>query len=408
MRGGRSGRSGSPVPDRRAALLLAWFDAHRRPLPWRADLDPYRRWVAEVLLQQTRVEQARPYFDRFVAWFPSVGALARAPREAVLRVWQGAGYYARARHLHDAARQVAGDGAGVFPRGRDAWATLPGVGPYIAAALASQVDGEAVVAMDANVARVASRWFLETGDVRSARVRARLAARLATFLPRDRPGAFNEALMELGETICRPTAPSCPDCPVRRSCRAARELDDPGAIPRRPPSRPKPHVRAAVVVVERGGRWWMQRRPDRGFLGGLWEFPGGKIEPRESPEAAARRELAEETGLRVGPLRTAGIVRHAYSHFSVDLHVFVGAAPASARPGSPGRWVAPGELGSLPIARGTGKIVSRIRGAGTVFPGSGSDPGRTRRGPPLGGEARSGRSPRQGRRASTARSRVPR
>ncbi len=374
MRGGRGGRAGEPAFP--SAALLDWFDAHRRPLPWRTDLDPYRRWVAEVFLQQTRVGQAEPYFVRFLTRFPTVQALAAASRPEVLRAWQGAGYYARARHLHDGARQIVRARHGLFPRSRAQWATVPGVGPYIAAALASLLADEPVVALDANVVRVAARWFRERGDVRRSAVRARLESRLARLLPADRPGAFNEAVMELGETICRPVAPSCPQCPVRSACRAARELADPGALPRRPRRAAKPHVRAAVVVLERAGRWWMQRRPDVGFLGGLWEFPGGKIEAGERPGAAARRELREESGMRAGPLRYEGVVRHAYSHFSVDLHVFRGAALGGHAPSSPGRWIRPSTRLPVPIARGTEKIVRRLLTEGRASPDSGSRPGR--------------------------------
>ncbi len=358
--------SGAEGPTR---ALLHWFRRNRRPLPWRRDRDPYRIWIAEVLLQQTRVDQARPYFERFVATFPNVRALARAPVGRVLKVWQGAGYYARAHHLHAAAREIVRDRGGRLPATVPELESLPGVGPYIARAVASLAFGVPVVTLEANGQRVAARWTLERGDPRTPAVRRRLEEALAARLPPRDAGAYNEALMELGETICRPVGPDCARCPVARWCRAYLETGDPGAFPRARRRARRPHVRAAVVVLVRGGRWLVQRRAPGGLLGGLWEFPGGRLEPGESPEAAARRELREETGLRAGPLRDRGVVRHAYSHFTVELHVFEGTALGrrAARAGGGRRWVRPDELRRLPIPRATEKIVDRLA-AGTASP----------------------------------------
>lgn len=359
--------------------LSRWFRHHRRPLPWRTDRDPYRIWIAEVLLQQTRVAQAVPYFERFVRRFPTVRALARAPLSEVLKVWEGAGYYARARHLHAAARGLVADRGGEIPDAVDELERLPGVGPYIARAVASLAFQRPVVALEANGLRVAARWTLEPGDPASARVRSRLEQVLSEILPRAAPGEFNEALMELGETVCTPVAPRCGACPVAFACRAHRELDDPGTLPRRRPRPPRPHVRAAVVVlVDHEGRWLLQRRPPRGLLGGLWEFPGGKIGRGERPEAAARRELAEETGFGVRGLFPVGVVRHAYSHFSVELHVFRGRPAGRSRPlPANRRWLRPERLAALPLPKATEKIVRRFTAAGTASPGSGSRRGRT-------------------------------
>ncbi len=353
-----------------ASALLAWFARHRRPLPWRRDRDPYRIWIAEVLLQQTRVAQATPYFERFIGEFPTVDALARAPLDRVLKAWQGAGYYARAHHLHAAARAIVEEHGGRLPPDVGSLERLPGVGPYIARAVASLAFDEPVIALEANGLRVAARWTLERGDLRRPAVRRRLADALGKELPARSPGAFNEAIMELGETICRPAAPDCPNCPVARWCRARLETDDPGAIPRARPRIDRPHVRAAVVVLSRRGRWLVQQRGPDQLLGGLWEFPGGRIEPGERPETAARRELREETGRAAGPLVDRGIVRHAYSHFTVELHVFEGAdaadGPARAGPGR--RWVRPDELLALPLPKATEKIVARLA-PGTASPG---------------------------------------
>jgi A/G-specific adenine glycosylase len=370
----------STTPSATTRRLLAWFDAQRRTLPWRLDRDPYRLWVAEVLLQQTRVAQAVPYFERFVARFPDLRSLARADEEEVLKVWEGAGYYGRARRLHAAARHVVERGRGRLPTTRAELAQLPGVGPYIAAAVASLAFDEPVVALEANGLRVAARLRLERGDVRRPPVRRRLELELARYLPTDRPGAFNEAIMELGETVCLPRAPACPRCPLGPNCRAFQELDDPASIPR-PHRRPRrPTVVAAIVVVDRRGRWLVRRRPPAGLLGGLWEFPGGKPGPRETLAQAARREVREETGLRLQELTKVGIVHHAYSHFSVQLHVFRANARGrvrSERPYALLRWVAPREFELLPRPMATRKAIQLLAPTAAASRGSGSRPGRT-------------------------------
>jgi A/G-specific adenine glycosylase len=356
----------------RSGPLLRWFRSVRRDLPWRADRDPYRIWVAEVLLQQTRVAQAAPYFRRFVTRFPSVHALARARLGSVLKVWEGAGYYARARHLHAAARTIVREHGGELPGTAAELARLPGFGPYISAAVASLAFGERVPALEANGIRVLARWHLEEGDPRSPAVRRRLTERLAAELPGADPGAFNEALMELGETICLPRAPRCPACPVAAGCAARQRLPDPGAIPRRSAPRKKPLVHAAVVALRRDGRWLVQRRPPGGLLGGLWEFPGGKVERLESPREAAMREVAEETGLQLRQVRARGRLRHAYSHFAVELHLFEADVPPGAAvrlpARTPHRWATRAEFARLPRPRATIRALARLTDPASPLP----------------------------------------
>lgn len=343
-----------------ASALLRWFAEHRRPLPWRASRDPYRVWVSEVLLQQTRVEQARPYFERFVRRFPNVRSLARATEQDVLKAWEGAGYYGRARRLRQAAQVVLRRYGGRVPSSVEELEGLPGVGPYTARAIAALAYNEPCLALEANGLRVAARLFLYRGLVDSAAGRARLERQLGSLLPAHRAGAFNEAVMELGETVCLPSRPRCAVCPLARSCRAYLETGDPSRVPPRRRRPARPHVRAAVVVVERDGRWLLQRRPADGLLGGLWEFPGGKIEPGESPLEAARRELAEETGLRAGRLVPVSVVRHGYSHFTVELHVFRTRSRGRLEEGRNRRWVAPGALSRYPLPTATHKIVRAL------------------------------------------------
>ncbi len=381
MTASRGDPAAGALPPTLVPRLVAWYRRERRPLPWRQDRDPYRVWVAEVLLQQTRVAQATPYFERFVRRFPTVGSLARSPLEPVLKAWEGAGYYARARHLHAAARLLVARHGGSLPRDVDALERLPGIGRYIARAIASIAFGVSAVALEANGRRVAARWLLEEGDVGSSAGQRRLESALAAALGKGSAGEFNEAVMELGETLCLARRPRCAACPVRSDCRAVRERTDPGSIPRRVRRKPRPHLRAALVILTGpGGRWLVQRRPPRGLLGGLWEFPGGKIRSGELPARAARRELWEETRLRVGRLKAVGTVRHAYSHFTVELHVFqgplVGRAPPSTRTR---RWVTARGLRALPTPKATEKVVRRLApdAAGRASRGSGSPRGRT-------------------------------
>lgn len=394
----RSVASGPPAADPGLPRdLLAWFRRHRRPFPWRADADPYKVWVAEVILQQTRVAQAIPLFERFVARFPDVHRLANATLPEVLKVWEGAGYYARARHLHAAASELVLRHGGRLPPTVDGLEALPGVGPYIARAVAALAFGRPVVALEANGIRVAARWTLETGDSTSVPVRRRLEERLAAWLPPEAPGPFNEAIMELGETVCLPVAPRCGECPVRSHCRAFAEMADPSTLPRRPASTARPHHRAAVVALGWRGRWLVQPRPLRGLLGGLWEFPGGKIRPGERPIAAARRELNEETGVEVDVLEPRGIVHHGYSHFTVDLHLFEGVLPDTARPRvrPPARWLTPAEFEGRPRPTATVRALALLRGPAALSRGSGSRRGPTppsRRVGPSGARPR-GRAP---------------
>lgn len=349
-------------PGRVAEALLAWYRTHRRPLPWRTPVrDPYRTWVAEVLLQQTRVAQALPYFAAFVARFPTVRALARARPAAVLKAWQGAGYYARARRLRAAAVEVVRRHGGELPRTVVELERLPGIGPYTARAIAAIAYDEPVVPIDGNVLRVVARWTGEERDPAGRAARTALARYLEQARPAHDAGAFAEGLMELGETVCLPRRPRCDACPVAFGCRAVRELEDPGSLPRRAARSRRPHVRAAVVAVARGDRWLVQRRPVGGLLGGLWEFPGGKIERGETPVGAARRELREETGLTAGRLRPVGVVRQGYSHFSVELHVFRTESRERPPGGAGRRWATLEEIVRLPLPRATEKIVQALR-----------------------------------------------
>ncbi len=350
------------------AVLLPWFAEHARDLPWRRNRTAYRVLVSELMLQQSRVEQVLPFYRAFLRRYPSLRALALASRRDVLKAWEGLGYYARARRLHDLARRLVRERGGRFPRTVEGLAALPGLGPYTAAAVGSLAFGLDAAVVDGNVTRVLARVFRVDELPGSAAGRRRFEALANALMLPGRAGQVNEAWMELGALVCTPRAPSCPACPLRRVC-GGRASGRPAAWPRRRPRRAVPHyeVGAAVVSDARGRILIAQRREDA-MLGGLWEFPGGKREPGEDWPACIRRELREEMGVDVSVRDQLVVVPHAYSHFTIELHAY----RATLERGTPRcihcadfAWVAPGAMRRYPFSRADLKIIEAL-GAGTA------------------------------------------
>lgn len=346
--------------------LLAWYDRSRRDLPWRRTRDPYRIWVSEVMLQQTRVETVLAYYAPFLGRFPTIVRLARAAPEEVLKAWEGLGYYARARNLHRAARILCERHAGTFPADPEPFRALPGVGDYTAAAVYSIAFGRPLAVVDGNVRRVLARLLALRLAVDSAPGAQHLRGTADRLLCPRRPGDFNQALMELGALVCSPRRPGCTACPLLAHCRAGRQ-NAASAYPRKRPSRPVPTVPVAVGVVFKNGRVLVTRRPEKGLLGGLWEFPGGKIEPNEDPREACRREIAEETGLAVEVEEPLALIRHAYSHFRVELHAFrcryLGGR-VRRKQAIDHRWLSPARLGELAFPRANQRLLPLLRRRG--------------------------------------------
>lgn len=353
----------SPRKNRMQRALLGWFAASARELPWRRRRTPYRVWLSEIMLQQTRVEQVIGYYNRFLRRFPSIRALAAATPAAVLKAWEGLGYYTRARQLHAAAKTIVVAHGGRFPRAMDEIRALPGIGPYTAAAIGSLAFGLDAAVVDGNVIRVLARVFAIPEDVGKAAARAAIQRLADDLLPRGRAGVFNEALMELGATLCTPRAPRCPVCPWRADC-AARKSGDPTAYPRktRKAAVPHKHVGAGVVIDARG-RLLIAQRKETSMLGGMWEFPGGTREPGESIEQCIARELKEELGIDVDVGPHLITVPHAFSHFTMDLHAHV----CRLRAGRPRaihcadwRWVTMEELDAYPFGRADQRIIDHL------------------------------------------------
>jgi A/G-specific adenine glycosylase len=338
------------------AALLRWYDRTARDLPWRRTRVAYRVWLSEVMLQQTRVATVLPFYDRFLRAFPDVASLAAAPLDRVLKLWEGLGYYRRARDLHRAARVCAAKGE--TPMSAAAWRELPGVGAYTAAAVASIVHREPIAAIDGNVRRVLAR----IGDVPQrldrAPGRARIEALARRLLDPARPGASNQALMELGAAACLPRNPACGACPVARWCVAHGR----GTQARRPVPAPRPAprvVRAAAGEIRRNGRLLLVRRPLDGMLGGLWELPGALLEDNQAPNPALTRYLrtAHAVSIRVG--ERIGHFDHILTHRRLRVSVYrCELLGVPCRRSAKLCWANAADLATLPMSRLTRKALA--------------------------------------------------
>ena len=350
--------------------MLAWYEVHRRDLPWRRTRDPYAVWISEIMLQQTRVDQARPYYERFMGRFPTVADLGEAPLDEVLKAWEGMGYYARARNLHRAARQVVALHGGRIPDDKSLISALPGIGPYTAAAVLSIAFGRDCPVVDGNVVRVMSRLFHLTGDPAAAATRKTTADLAERLLLKGRAGDFNQAMMELGAMVCTPRQPRCGACPVSSLCLARRMLPDPSVLPRKQTRKQRPHHHVAAAIVRRGDEMLIVRRPLEGLLGGLWEFPGGISKEEATRTDFLRRELKRilNVDIRVG--RAFSSVRHAFTHFEITLHgyhcVYLG-GEAHHGEGNDYRWVHFGELEKYAFPRAHHRLIEAVAMEG--FPG---------------------------------------
>ncbi len=341
--------------------LLRWYDRNARHLPWRENPTPYRVWISEMMLQQTKVETVVPYFRRFVRTFPSVRMLAAANLAAVLKQWEGLGYYSRARNLHMAAGIICKEHGARLPRTYDELLKLPGIGPYCAAAIASIAFGERVPVVDGNVLRVFSRLWMINEDVKKTRTRQALFSRLQPYVPGRRAGDFNQAMMELGARVCTPRNPQCGRCPLRTTC-AAHAANRIAAYPVRSPTTRLPHRHVDVGVVRRNGRILITQRPVNRMLGGLWVLPGGPRANGERGSTSVARCIREKTGLDVRPGPIVATVQHTYSHFSITMTAFECTDPTGCLPRkhkNSAKWVWPRALDSYPMPTATRRAISR-------------------------------------------------
>ena len=351
-----------------APRLLAWFARHRVDLPWRRESDAYHVWLAEIMLQQTRVDAVIPYYRRFVQHYPSIQELADAPIEDVLKLWEGLGYYHRARNLHQTAGIILDEHDGAFPKTVEALLELPGIGPYTAGAIASIAFGASAAALDGNIIRVFTRLLDMDEDISQSASRKKLWQIAADWVPAQRAGDYNQALMELGQYICRPKNPSCVQCPIQAHCQAFAS----GTQAERPVKKKRaaiPHYDvAAGLIRDRAGRLLIAQRPLDGLLGGLWEFPGGKLEAGESLAECLARELREELAIRVEVGELFQVVNHAFTHFRMTLHAFdcryLGAVPPYTEPQAmqvrDWAWASEAELAGYSFGKADRQIIQAL------------------------------------------------
>jgi len=308
-------------PDLIREKLLAWYRRNGRSLPWRSDADPYRIWISEVMLQQTQVETVIPFYERWMKRFPNLSALAAAQEQDVLRVWEGLGYYSRARNILRCAKALVREHGGQLPRDVGQLEALPGVGGYIAGAIASMAFGIKAPALDGNLKRVLARLNEFTLAINEEKNAAVLREQLVEILPEEKPGDVNQAFMDLGATICLPRTPLCAECPLKLEC-AAFQKGLQNELPFKVKKAPIPHYQVAAAVIVKDDKALIDLRSSTGLLGGLWEFPGGKVEDGETLPEALIRELREELGVEVAVGEALGVYRHAYTHFKVTVHTF--------------------------------------------------------------------------------------
>lgn len=342
--------------------LLKWYNANKRGMPWRDSNNPYYIWISEIMLQQTQVETVKPYFERFIKAFPDVKTLAKADEQAVLKMWEGLGYYTRARNLHKASKIIVSEFKGKIPDSYSALTELPGLGMYSAGAISSIAFGEVVSAVDGNVLRVFSRLTEMSDDIAKQKTKENVFAELNKIIPSDSSGDFNQAMMELGATICKSKNPLCDSCPVQKYC-SAYLSQKVSLYPVKKKTAERPHKQIAVGILIKNGRVLIAKRRDDQMLGGLWEFPGGKVEPGESADDCVVREFSEEVNIAVEIIHPLCQVDHAFSHFSITINVYIcgySHGKAKAVSGSEIKWVTPEKLTDYPFPKANQVIIKEL------------------------------------------------
>lgn len=334
--------------------LLKWYRRSQRSLPWRKTCDPYRIWISEIMLQQTQVDTVIPYYHRFLKAFPTVYSLARAPLQDVLKAWENLGYYSRARNLHSAAKVIVEKFGGQIPDNLEEIKTLQGIGEYTAGAILSIAYGQAVPAVDGNVRRILCRLFAIRKPMDDTREQKQLQKLAASLIPVKHPGDFNQALMDLGATICKAKNPDCPRCPLAELCQARLdELQNVLPITRKAPA--IPHRQAAAAVIRNPkGMLLVVQRPTSGLLASLWKLPGGFIKSDEDTENSLRRSVKEELGISIRQGEYLTSVNHTYTHFRIILQAY----ECRLLKGTPKplgcqnwRWASKTDLKKLPLSK---------------------------------------------------------
>ena len=332
-------------------------------MPWRLTSDIYSVWVSEIMLQQTQVNTVIPYYKRFMKQFPTIRHLAEADEQDVLKLWEGLGYYSRIRNLHNAARIIIKDHHGEIPETPEEFQKLPGVGPYVSAAVLSIARNLPIPAVDGNVMRVVTRFRTIPDDIRKSATRNLIFNQLKEIIPTDTPGDFNQALMELGALVCTPKTAHCSKCPLKKECIAFKTYTV-DRYPYKSPPGKVPQYRVSIGIIFKEDKFYIQKRPSKGHLGGLWEFPGGKSEKNETPGQTLHRECREELNCDVEIVKPLPVVRHAYSHFKIEMYPFICRLKSGDvhPPGNlPFRWITVDQLDEYPFPGANHKFFSQLR-----------------------------------------------
>nr|WP_245891253.1 A/G-specific adenine glycosylase [Desmospora activa] len=340
--------------------LLNWYDHNKRDLPWRINRDPYRVWISEIMLQQTRVDTVIPFYDRFMKRFPTLNDLATADEEDVVKAWEGLGYYSRARNLHTAVKEVAASYGGEVPAEWNEISRLKGVGAYTAGAILSIAYNRRFPAVDGNVMRVISRWLSLKDDVAKVSTRKKIEALAVQVIPEDRPGDFNQALMELGALMCKPLNPACESCPVAAHCHA-RQQGIQAELPVK--TKAKPPVPAAVTIgwITDGNHILLEKRPPEGLLADMWSLPTVETNPQEQTPGQTLRATLQERGFSVEMGAQLGELEHIFSHRRWQISLIEGVVVTTAEP-LPDRycWVSPGQWDQLALPNVYHKAIQLI------------------------------------------------
>lgn len=334
--------------------LLDWYSQNKRQLPFRSTKDPYKIWVSEVMLQQTQVSTVIPFYEKWIKQFPTLPSVARSKYDILLKLWEGLGYYRRCGNFHNASKIIVENHNGIIPTDYKIFKSLPGVGDYTAGAVLSIAFGKALPAIDGNVTRVIARLNGMKNLTKFNKLKIKFF--IESLLPQSEPGNFNQSLMELGALVCTPKSPKCRECPISVHCKAFQSLY-PKNYPKKLSKKIKPHYNVVTGIIWRKDKFYIQRRNHDSMLGGLWEFPGGKIEKNESLENGLKRELQEETDSTPVIKKRIISIDHAYSHFSITLHCYHCIEKDSKIiPQNNSNWILPDEIDKYSFPKANHKI----------------------------------------------------
>ncbi len=346
--------------------LGSWFEDEFRELPWRQTRDPYKIWISEIMLQQTQVKTVVPYYLRFIRALPTLKTLAETNLEHVLKLWEGLGYYARARNIHKTARHICSTFDGVFPNTIDKIQSLAGIGPYTAAAIHSIAFGGDHAVVDGNVKRVLARLFCVEEEINSREGIVKIEKLAQQCLARGNAGTYNQAIMELGAVICRPRLPLCERCPVNDQCMAFKHKRQ-TQFPKKAAKKPKPHYTVAIGLIFKNHKILITRRPCKGMLGGLWEFPGGKLDPALPLSKGLAQKIEQHIAVKIRVGEKVTVIQHGYTHFDITMHAFrctlVSGIP-QCRECIQWRWIDVRDLDKYAFPRADKKVIEQAAFAG--------------------------------------------